>query len=99
MTGSSSGKTYGGKVLVVLSGGQDSTTCLFWALQHFDEVYAVTYDYGQRHKRELDAARVVADMAGVKEHSYVSVGPILQGASPLVSATPLEQYADMHSLP
>lgn len=87
------------KVLVILSGGQDSTTCLFWAKDHFDEVYAVTYDYGQRHQRELQAAIKVARMANVVEHSVLSVGKILQGASPLVSDSALEQYSDMHSLP
>ena len=88
------------KALVILSGGQDSTTCLFWALANFDHVYAVTYDYGQRHARELAAAAEVVKMAEwVKEHSIIEVGPILQGSSPLVSGNDLEQYSDMHSLP
>lgn len=88
------------KALVILSGGQDSTTCLFWALERFDEVYAVTYNYGQRHARELEAAKMVVQIAGwVHEHSVLDVGPILQGSSPLVSGNELEQYADMHSLP
>lgn len=86
--------------LVILSGGQDSTTCLFWALENFNQVYAVTYNYGQRHAIELEAAKRVVDMAcWVKEHKVIDVGPILQGASPLVSNNELEQYADMHSLP
>ena len=53
--------------LVVLSGGQDSTTCLYWAIRHFgkDNVRSVTFDYGQRHRIELDcAARIAAD-AGI----------------------------------
>lgn len=53
--------------LVVLSGGQDSTTCLYWALRQFDPqgVSAVTIDYGQRHRVEIAAATTVAQMAGV----------------------------------
>src|SRR5712692_2336012 len=47
------------------SGGQDSTTCLFWAKQHFDPILALAFDYGQRHRIELEAARVVCDLAGV----------------------------------
>lgn len=87
------------KALVILSGGQDSTTCLFWAIKNFDEVSAVTYNYGQRHARELEAAAKVADMAGVKDHVIVDIGSILQGSSPLVSQAQLEQYPDMYSLP
>ena len=40
------------KALVVFSGGQDSTTCLFWALKKFDEVETLCFDYGQRHRIE-----------------------------------------------
>ncbi|CUA81489.1 MULTISPECIES: 7-cyano-7-deazaguanine synthase QueC [Gulbenkiania] len=56
------------KALVVLSGGQDSTTCLYWALERFggpSNVEAVTFDYGQRHRVELEAAEHIARMAGV----------------------------------
>ena len=41
--------------LVLFSGGQDSTTCLAWALARFDRVETVGFDYGQRHRSELDA--------------------------------------------
>ena len=51
--------------LVLLSGGQDSTTCLAWALANFDMVEAVAFDYGQRHAVELDSAELVANEAGV----------------------------------
>lgn len=53
--------------LVVLSGGQDSTTVLFWALaqERFKRVVALTFDYGQRHRREVVAAKIVAGIAGV----------------------------------
>ncbi|MBP7580046.1 7-cyano-7-deazaguanine synthase QueC [Vogesella sp. XCS3] len=57
------------KALVVLSGGQDSTTCLYWALREFGaaNVEAVTFDYGQRHRVELDCARKIAQLAGVRQ--------------------------------
>lgn len=55
------------KALVVLSGGQDSTTCLYWAIRRFgrDQVSSLTFDYGQRHRIELDCAADVARQAGV----------------------------------
>lgn len=55
------------QAVVVLSGGQDSTTCLYWAIDRFGRtnVQSLTFDYGQRHRIELDcAARIAAD-AGV----------------------------------
>ena len=87
------------KALVILSGGQDSTTCLFWAKQTFGEVHAVTFDYGQKHRIELDAARHVAAMAGVASHEIVSVPGLLNGRSPLVDPTQsLETYSDFDSM-
>lgn len=82
------------KALVILSGGQDSTTCLFWAKQVFDEVHAITFDYGQRHAIELDAATKVAEMAGVASHKIAAIPGILESTSPLTSDAALEQYAD-----
>ncbi len=55
----------GEKALVVFSGGQDSTTCLFWAKKHFAEVFAIAFYYGQRHKIELESAKSIAEKAGV----------------------------------
>jgi len=56
------------KALVVLSGGQDSTTCLYWAIQRYghNNVEAVTFDYGQRHRIELECAATIAKLAGVR---------------------------------
>lgn len=55
------------KALVVLSGGQDSTTCLYWAIDRFGRtnVSSITFDYGQKHRIELECAREVAAAAGV----------------------------------
>jgi 7-cyano-7-deazaguanine synthase len=62
--------------LVVFSGGQDSTTCLFWAKAHFKEVRALSFLYGQKHAREVELAREIADEAGVpfevKDVSFIS---------------------------
>lgn len=56
------------RALVLLSGGQDSTTCLYWAMDRFgrDAVSSITFDYGQRHRVELDCASQIAANAGVE---------------------------------
>ncbi|ARI78297.1 7-cyano-7-deazaguanine synthase QueC [Halobacillus mangrovi] len=56
------------KAVVVFSGGQDSTTCLFWALKKFDHVEVVTFDYNQRHKEEIEVAKEIAGDLNVKHH-------------------------------
>ena len=62
--------------LVVFSGGQDSTTCLFWAKQHYERVEAVTFAYGQRHHLEIQVAREIAKEQGSSSSypRYVSAG-------------------------
>lgn len=57
-----------GSALVVLSGGQDSTTCMYWAMRHFRRVVALTFRYGQKHALEVDLARSLAAGAGVEWH-------------------------------
>lgn len=51
--------------LVLFSGGQDSTTCLYWALKNFDSVRTLCFTYGQRHSKEVDVAQAIAEKAGV----------------------------------
>ncbi|MFK5881406.1 MAG: 7-cyano-7-deazaguanine synthase QueC [Sulfurospirillum sp.] len=54
------------KSLIIFSGGQDSTTCLGWAKERFDYVETITFDYGQKHKVEIEQAKKIAKILGVK---------------------------------
>lgn len=56
------------EAVVVFSGGQDSTTCLLWALSRYKKVYAISFDYGQRHVAELDCAKEIAKKLGVEHY-------------------------------
>lgn len=56
------------KAVVVFSGGQDSTTCLFWAKKKYDEVIALSFNYGQRHSKELECAKKICKEHGVEHH-------------------------------
>ena len=51
--------------LVLFSGGQDSTTCLYWAKKNFRNVYTLCFFYGQRHSLEVENARHIAELAQV----------------------------------
>ena len=53
------------KALVIFSGGQDSTTCLYWAKKYYKEVWALTFIYGQKHIVEVEHAQKIALSAGV----------------------------------
>lgn len=87
------------KALVILSGGQDSTTCLAVAKQQFEEVHAITFDYGQKHSIEIESAKKVAELMGVASHEIVTLGKILKGRSPLVSDEELGKYESVADLP
>jgi 7-cyano-7-deazaguanine synthase len=75
------------KALVVLSGGQDSTTCLYWAIAKWGKqnIEAISFDYGQRHGvPELESAAIIAKMAGVK-HALLPINTFKAlGASALI---------------
>ncbi len=53
------------KALVLLSGGQDSTTCLYWAIEKFDTIEAIGFDYGQKHIKENKLGADIAAKANV----------------------------------
>ena len=66
--------------LVLLSGGQDSTTCLFWAKKYFKRVEALGFNYGQKHLVELEQAKLIASKASVPFH-IMDVKGLLQGSA------------------
>ena len=71
------------KAVVLLSGGLDSATTAAIALADGYEVYALSFDYGQRHSRELDSARAVAKSLGARDHLVISFDLRKIGASAL----------------
>jgi 7-cyano-7-deazaguanine synthase len=73
------------RAVVLLSGGVDSTTCLALAASKGREVYAISFDYGQRHRAELAAARRVARQIGCRQHRVVRVEVPGAGASALTN--------------
>ncbi len=83
------------KVVVVFSGGQDSTTCLVKALSEYDEVHAITFDYGQRHKLEIEVAQQLAQELGVKAHKVMDVSLLNELA---ISSLTRDDIAVSHEL-
>ncbi|MEO8595042.1 MAG: 7-cyano-7-deazaguanine synthase QueC [Candidatus Solibacter sp.] len=74
------------KAVCLLSGGLDSATCLALARREGYESYALSFDYGQRHKIELEAAARVAAALGVKRHLVAKIGLDAFGGSALTAA-------------
>lgn len=73
------------KIIVIFSGGLDSTTVLYWAKKYFDEIYAITFDYGQKNKIEIDFAKIIAKKVGVKEHRIFKIDLSQIGGSALIN--------------
>ena len=73
------------KALVVLSGGQDSTTCLFWAIKNGYECSAITFEYNQIHSLEISSSIKIAKMANIENHKILNLGSIFEGDSPLTN--------------
>lgn len=73
-----------GAALVVFSGGQDSTTCLFWAKRYFADVVCLSFDYGQSHKLELTKAAEICEELKVT-HEIVDLKDVFGNSSSLVN--------------
>src|SRR5438046_8552127 len=71
------------RAVVLLSGGIDSTTTLAIAITEAYEAYALSFDYGQRHQIETEAARRIADSLGAKEHHVAKIDLRIFGGSAL----------------
>ena len=83
------------KAVVLLSGGLDSATVLAMARAEGYECYSVSFDYGQRHRAELHAARRVAESMGVREHKVLTLGLTDIGGSALTDdAIAVPDFAD-----
>jgi len=75
------------RAVVLLSGGMDSATALFVARSRGESLFALSFDYGQRHRRELAAARALARAAGVRDHRILRIDLAGFGGSALTDAT------------
>ncbi|MBX9669912.1 MAG: 7-cyano-7-deazaguanine synthase QueC [Candidatus Obscuribacterales bacterium] len=87
--------------LVILSGGQDSTTCLYWAKSRFQKVLALSFAYGQRHIIELESAKQICHKANIK-HEIVDLGAVFQHVSSLTNTNleiPLANAEHAETLP
>jgi 7-cyano-7-deazaguanine synthase len=88
------------EALVLCSGGQDSTTCLAWARRRFAAVHTVAFDYGQRHRIELQAAARIAALAGVRSHRVLTVEALKDlGGSSLTADIPVDAESPADGLP
>jgi 7-cyano-7-deazaguanine synthase len=80
------------KAVVLLSGGLDSTTVAAIAKQQGFAVYALSFDYGQNHKIELEFAARIAQATGVERHAIVNVDLRVFGGSALTTDTPIPKH-------
>ena len=84
------------KAVVVFSGGQDSTTCLLYAVQQYDEVHAITFDYGQRHVQEIEVACQIAADLNLAAHKVLDVGLLNELAVSALTRDAIPVSNDLH---
>jgi 7-cyano-7-deazaguanine synthase len=86
------------KAVVLLSGGVDSTTTAAIARAEGFEVYALTFDYGQRHRIEIDRARLVGRQLGVRDHAVVTIDLRAFGGSALTSDIAVPKHGSVDEI-
>lgn len=89
------------KAIVILSGGQDSVTCLFMSMAKYgkENVSAIAFDYAQRHSVELRSARFIAETLVGIPFEIINIGGLLGGTSPLTNASEtLETYDNFQQM-
>jgi 7-cyano-7-deazaguanine synthase len=86
------------RAVVLLSGGLDSATTLAMAKAEGFDVYALSFDYGQRHRTELDHARRLATAVGVKEHRVIAIDPTVVAGSALTDTIAVPKSRSEHQM-
>lgn len=81
--------------ILLLSGGQDSTTCLAWAKDRFKEVHAITFFSAQKHDRELLAAKKVAEVLKIDSHEFINIDRNILNPNKIE----LPSYIDVKDIP
>ena len=87
------------KSVVLFSGGIDSTTALYWALKKYDQVNALTFDYGQRHRIEISLAEKVAHKLDISHEIITLDLRQIAGSSLTDQSLPLPEFEDLEEIP
>lgn len=87
------------KAVVLLSGGIDSTTCMAIAMAQNFQVYAMSFDYGQRHKFELNAAKKIAAVMNSEEHIVINMDLGVIGGSALTDSINVQKHRQIDEIP
>src|SRR5512135_2902579 len=82
------------KAVALASGGLDSSTTMALARKEGFEIYALSFDYGQRHRYELQAARAIVQSLGIKSHVIAQIDLRVFGGSALTSGTEVPKDRD-----
>jgi 7-cyano-7-deazaguanine synthase len=85
--------------LVILSGGADSAICAATAKQTSDKVHAITFDYGQRHRREVNSAVAISHILGLDSHEIINIPDVLKSWSPLLSDSEVDKFNNVGEIP